>query len=184
MPEQVSCEHFEDLAVLYALGELEAPLRAAAEEHARACPACAALLQREAALAEILASGAGAEQEPSDLLLASCRSRLNRTIDTAAGRARPRAWTTLFSLRDWIAAFRISPRVHPAWSAATLLLIGAFAGLAGWEGIGRDPLRQWGPTAMTVLAAPPPAPVAPAHENATQQPAAQAQHPTPAVTAR
>ena len=49
---------------------------------------------------------------------------LSRTIDTAAGRARPRAWTTLFSLRDWIAAFRISPRVHPAWSAAALLLIG------------------------------------------------------------
>ena len=89
MPEPVSCEHFEDLAVLYALGELEAPVRAAVEEHARACPACAALLQREAALAEILASGSRAA--PSESLPTfcwrSCRSHLNRTIDD---RCRPR----------------------------------------------------------------------------------------------
>jgi TonB family protein len=183
MSEQVSCEHFESFAVLYALGELEAPLRAAAEEHARACPDCAALLRREIALAEMLASGARAaeEQEPSDLLLASCRSRLSRTLDTATAPIRPRAWTTLFSLRDWIAAFRFSPRVHPAWSVAALLLIGALAGLAGRQGIGRAPLQQWGPTAMTVLAAPAPAPVVPAQEDATPQPAAQAQLPAPSV---
>jgi TonB family protein len=181
MSDPVSCETFEQLAVLYALGELEAAVRAAAEEHARACPACAALLQRETAFAEIIASGsrAAAEQEPSDLLLASCRNRLSRRLDVTKIPIRPRAWTTLFSLRDWIAAFRVSPRFHPAWSAAALLLVGTLAGLAGWQGIGREPLQQWGPTAMTVLAAPPP--VAPAQEDATPQSAAQPQLPAPSV---
>ena len=187
MPDLVSCETFEHLSVLYALGELEAPVRAAAEEHARACPACAAVLQREIALAEMLASRARATagQEPSDLLLANCRSRLRRTLHNEAAAGRPRAWATLFSWHDWIAAFRFSPRVHPAWSAAALLLLGAFSGLAGWQGIGRAPLQRWGPAALTVLAASAPAPVAPAlaPKDATPQPSAQAPLPAPLVPA-
>jgi TonB family protein len=175
MPDPVSCENFEGLALLYALGELEAPVRAAVEEHARVCAGCAAVLQREAALAAILASDnrVAVAQEPSDLLLARCRNRLSRTLNGEAAPNRRQAWASLFSPREWIAAFRISPRFHPAWSAAALLLVGILSGLAGWQGIGRAALEQWRPAVMTVSAAPPPsitpAPARPAVPDAAPQ---------------
>jgi TonB family protein len=180
MPEPVSCGHFENLAALYALGELEAPVRAGIEAHVRACSHCAAVLRHETALADVLASGSRADdqQEPSDLLLARCRSDLSKSLDAAAA-SRPRGWGALFSLRSWGAAFRISANFHPAWSVAALLLVAAVAGLAGWEGVGRAPLQRLGPAVMTVFAAPAPvpgvasaSPVTPTGANAAPQPPA------------
>jgi TonB family protein len=159
MPEPISCEHFESLAVLHALGELEAPVRAAVEEHARVCADCATVLHRETALSAILSSeqrAAGA-QEPSDRLLARCRSRLSHTLDREAAPSPRQEWAGLLSPREWIASLRLSPKFHPAWSVAALLLVAILSGLAGWQGIGRAALQQWGPTVMTVSAAPPPA---------------------------
>lgn len=163
MTEPVSCGHFEDLAVLYALGELEADARGAVEDHARACPECAAVLRRETTLATILgpANRPIGEPEPSGLQLARCRNKLSRTLDDNAAALRPRIWTSLFSPREWMASLRVSPKLHPAWSVAALLVIGALSGLAGWEGIGRLPHQMLGPAVITVLAAPPP-PAAPA----------------------
>src|SRR3990172_2331514 len=159
MSEPVSCTNFESLAALCALGEMEAPVRAEVEAHARACPNCAAVLRREIALAEILAPNSRtAEREPSDLLLSRCRTRLDRSLDKTA--QNPGIVTYLFAPREWIAALHVSPRFHPAWTVAALSLVAILSGLAGWQGIGGAPLRNFGPTIMTVSAAPPPAPVA------------------------
>jgi TonB family protein len=171
MAEPLSCGNFEGLALLYALGELEARARAGVEEHARVCPGCAAVLQRETALAGILAPGNRAlgGQEPSDLLLAHCRSELAGTLDQAEAASRRRAWTSLFSPWSWIAALRFSPKFHPAWSVAALLMVAAVSGLAGWEGVGHAPLQRLGTAAvMTVSAAPPP-PVTPTGQDAAPQ---------------
>jgi TonB family protein len=170
MARPVSCVEFEDLAVLHALGELDDDARAGVEEHARACEPCAAVLQRETDLAAILspASRSAADQESTDVLLAHCRSRLGRTLDDAPPTP-SRTWTSIFSLRDWIASLRLSPRLHPAWSVAALTIIAAVSGFAGWVGLGRTPLQILGPAIITVSAAPPPL-AAPAPE-ATPAPA-------------
>jgi TonB family protein len=176
MPETVSCETFESLAVLHALGELEPAVRAAVEEHARACPACAAVLQRETTLAAILgpARRDAAEQEPSDLLLAQCRSDLGKSLDEIA---RPRGWRQWLRPRSWTEALRVSAHVHPAWSVAALLFVAAISGLAGWEGLGRVPLQLFAPTVITVAAAAPAAPmIAPTAPEATPQPQVPEQH--------
>jgi TonB family protein len=158
MPQRIDCANFEALSVLCAAGELQTPARVAVEAHARICPNCAPVLQREMQLAEILAPGgkSAAGPEPSDLLLSSCRSELSKALDAEA---EPRGWQEWLRPRNWAAA--ISLDFHPAWSVATLLLIGAISGLAGFEGVGRVQLQHLGPTVMTVFAAPPP-PVAPA----------------------
>lgn len=154
MSERVDCANFEALSVLYAAGELEAPARAAVEAHAGACSGCAAVLQRELQLATILAAGGDAtEPEPSDLLLASCRSELSKALDAEIARANN--WRQWLRPRTWAAA--VSLDLHPAWSVATLLVVGLVSGLAGFEGIGRGPLLQLSPAVMTVFAAPPPA---------------------------
>lgn len=179
MPETVHCGNFESLAVLHALGELEASVRAAVEEHARACPECVAVLQRETALASVLGPNrsAAGEPAPSDLLLAHCRSELGKSLDEAA--RRPSGWREWLRPRNWAEPFRVSMHVHPGWSVAALLFVAAVSGLAGWEGLGRVPLQQFSPAVITVSAAPPP-PVAPAVADAapqapaTEQPAADA----------
>jgi TonB family protein len=179
MPEAVHCGNFESLAVLHALGELAAPVCAAIEEHAHACPECAAVLQRETALAAILRPNrsAAGELEPSDLLVARCRTRLDQSLDEAA--QRPSGWRDWLRARNWAEPFRVSMHVHPGWSVAALLFVAVVAGLAGWEGLGRVPLQQFSPAVITVSAASPP-PVAPAVSDAAPQAAALEQ---PAVDA-
>jgi protein TonB len=169
MSEPVSCGNFEGLAVLYALGELEEPARAAVEQHAQVCAHCADVLRRETTLATILAPGdrPAAEQEPSDLLLARCRSQLSKALDEAAAK-RSADWRQWLRPRNWAEIFRVSARFHPAWSIAALLLVAAVSGLAGWQGLGRIPLDGFGPAVITVSAAPPP-PVAPAVPKAEPQ---------------
>ena len=52
MLKQVQCGNFEDLAVLYAAGELSVAERAVVDAHVRECPGCAAILSRELELRE------------------------------------------------------------------------------------------------------------------------------------
>jgi TonB family protein len=174
MPKAVHCGQFEDLAILYSLGELEPDDRAAVEEHARLCAGCAGILRREAELNALLAPSAPADAEPSDLLLARCRHDLARALDEDSRAARRRMWRSLFSPRAWAASLRISPRMHPAWSVAALVIVGGISGLAGWEGIGRAPLQPPGPTVLTVSAAPPPPVASPAAPAASSPQAATA----------
>jgi HEAT repeats/Putative zinc-finger len=155
MPEKVSCGNFESLAVLYAAGEMEAPSRAAVEEHARACADCAARLQSEMTMAGLFAAGGRGElrQDPHDLLLARCRSRLGRTLD--AEDDSPRGWRQWLRPRNLAAAFGVSVDFHPGWSVAALLLVAAVSGWAGWEGVGRVSVKRPAEPLMTISATPP-----------------------------
>jgi TonB family protein len=159
MLKSVQCEEFEGLAVLYAVGEMEPPVRAAIEEHARLCANCAAILRREVQLAQALAAAGPptADPDPSDLLLARCRSDLSRTLDKVAAE-QPRGWRNWLRPGAWTS--RLSFDFHPAWSVATLALVAVLSAWAGWKGVGPAALRQYGPAIMTVSAAAPP-PIAP-----------------------
>ena len=67
MPNEISCAGFEDIAVLYAFGELSEGERAAVEAHVQACAECAAMLRSEIALHEAIAARTQAIVQPSDL---------------------------------------------------------------------------------------------------------------------
>jgi len=119
--EGMACEGFEHLLVLYACDELDARERTAVEEHSQQCSACATSLARELRLRQALA---GAERpaeklDPSGVLLAQCRSELAEALDDASQKGAGR-WVPS-RLAGWFA-------LHPAWSAALLLLAGVGAG--------------------------------------------------------
>ena len=130
MQKKIECAEFEDLAVLCALGELDEAERTAVEQHAAQCQPCAAILRREVQLLETLS----AHREPGDsdniseFLLAQCRSELSEALDDDEA-ARKQSWLERLSPSRWAELF---PRVlayHPGWSAAVLLLVGAFGGV-------------------------------------------------------
>src|SRR5579883_212917 len=135
MLPELNCSNFEDYAVLYVTGEASEEYRAAVDAHVRQCTNCAAKLSRETELQQFLASRVQPADrlDRSELLLARCRSELFETLDDAAAQPK-RSWYGLLSPSRWSHAFRRGFVFHPAWSAATLLLIGALAGTAG---------RQW-----------------------------------------
>ena len=141
--EKVSCTEFENLLSLHACEELEGDSRAELEAHLAGCPACAAALVRErkllAALAECEAPA------PSSALLAQCRSELAEALEAIPEKRT--VWTRLYeALRpsSWLA-------LHPAWSAAFLVLIGVVLGQF-LPPQSRDSGQTSAPPAMTVSA--------------------------------
>ncbi len=148
MLKQVQCGDFEELAVLYAAGEMEEPERCAVEAHARACTECSAILQREMQLAEFLSAGRQTPGE-ADLLLAECRRELGRALEKE--KAPPAGWRWVLPW-NWGWALRTSANFHPAWSVAGLAAAALIAGIAGWQGIGRAPVKAGSPV-MTIASA-------------------------------
>lgn len=149
------CSEFEDLAVLHAFGELDDAERAAVEAHARECAACAKVLQREAQLHSAVAARDenAASLDPSGLLLAQCRSDLAETLDDAEA-AQKRSWLERLSPSHWPELFPRVLALHPGWSTAVLLLVGAFGGIAGRAWYRQTTLPLPGKPIMTVSAAP------------------------------
>ena len=156
MVEELNCSNFEDRAILYAAGELIEESGAAVEAHAQQCANCAAVLSREMSLRKAFA----ARVQPADtldgsqLLLARCRSELFEALDDRAAESK-RSWQAL--LTPWrVGAFRHAFVFHPGWSAAALLLVGAFAGTAAREWYRQSVLPVPGNPVITVSA---PAPI-------------------------
>jgi anti-sigma factor RsiW len=129
----IRCEDIESLAVLYACDELDVSERGELEAHAAQCPACAAVVLREARLQRAIAS----LDQPADsldrsgLLLAQCRSELAESVDDRLARAGRSAWRSIFSPVDWWGALRHTLIYHPATSMAVLVVAGFLAGVAG-----------------------------------------------------
>ncbi len=131
----VRCEDIETLAVLYACDELDATERAAVDAHAAQCPACAAVISREARLQQAIAS----LDQPADtldrsgLLLAQCRSELSETLDDRVARAgrSTSVWRSIFSPMAWWGGLRHTLIYHPAMSMTMLVVAGFLAGVAG-----------------------------------------------------
>jgi hypothetical protein len=163
--QSLPCAEFEELAVLYALGELAGHELAAVEAHAAECASCAALLESEAQWNAAIAG----RRKPADaldgcgMLLAQCRSELAEAIDdathTQSGNAQERAgafasggWAWLYPSR-WATALRQMVAGHPGWSTAALLIVGATASLVG-SAVSRQILPEPAAPVMTVSSAP------------------------------
>jgi HEAT repeats/Putative zinc-finger len=116
------CAQFERRLTLYAWDELEPSDRAAVEQHIAACASCAATLARERTLLEQLSSVL--PEQPDDMLVAQCRRSLSQNLDRAGS-----SWLDSW-LKRWKVAFRPGAWLiaHPAWTVATLVLLGFFAG--------------------------------------------------------
>jgi hypothetical protein len=164
MPRLVQCAEFEELAMLYAAGELGDEERAAADAHARECAACAATLGNELAWRDAWAAKEPASDklDRSELLLAQCRSELAETLDdagvgstTGGGKNSWRSWfSSSRPWAGWAAAFRHALAFHPGWSTAVLLIAGALGGTVGRTWYRAISLPLPGKPVMTVSAAP------------------------------
>lgn len=155
-PDPKYCAEFDDLAILYAAGELSEEARAAVESHVRDCDSCAAKLQ-----AEIDLRAAILKQEPvvekldrSDLLLARCRSELSETLEAAGATGPKQHWYQRLLPGRWTGELRRVLVVYPGWSAAALLLAGALGGTAVRTWYSQTMLPLPGKPVMTVSAAP------------------------------
>jgi anti-sigma factor RsiW len=151
----IRCEGIEQFAVLYACDELDPAARTAVEAHTARCPACAAVVSREARLHQAIASF----DQPADsldrsgLLLAQCRSELAEALDDRQARANQPGWRAVFSPAAWWAALRDTLIYHPAMSMAALVVVGFLAGVAGQKSGGTSPASPQHPV-MAVSSAP------------------------------
>lgn len=140
----MQCEQIERRLSLYACDELDAVQRAAVEEHLKACPACAAALEREQKMLQALA--ACEMQEPSPSLLHSCRSALGEAVDDLADSSPWRRWLSSLRPASWLA-------MHPAWGTALLLLLGVVLGYSVPRWLRPEPVLTPGtPATMAVYA--------------------------------
>ncbi len=125
------CAEFEERIVLYAAGELDGTEKEDVEEHLKQCAPCAAALEHERRL--LAAVSECAPSEPDAHLLASCRAGLADALDEAGERGAWMRWVKPLA-PNWFA-------LHPAWSAALLLLVGFSVGslVPGWVAQLRGP---------------------------------------------
>lgn len=117
------CEAVTALLVFYVCGEVNEQERAAIEEHIAECADCRAQMSEEREFHEALLSlpNDGAQLDSAGILLAQCRSELAEKLDdwehpTVKGKVRGVGW-----FRGWMV-------LHPAWSAAALVLLGLVGG--------------------------------------------------------
>jgi hypothetical protein len=155
MQREIKCPEFEDLALLYAAGEMDDTGRAAVDRHAGECQACAAILQREMRLQAALSahSQAAEQNDVPEFLLAQCRSELSEALDDA-GAAPEHSRLEWLSPSRWAELFPRLLAAHPGWSTAALLFVGAFGGIAGRAWYRTTLLPLPGKPLMTVSAAP------------------------------
>jgi len=115
------CNEFSRLAVFYACDELDPGPRAAIEEHAAACPSCAAVLENERRLIEAVVCRR--QLGPSAVFLAQCRGDLADALDDSAPVTRWQRLSGWLRPGTWFA-------FNPALSAAVCILLGITLGTA------------------------------------------------------
>jgi hypothetical protein len=117
-----ACPEFESHVMFYAMDELEGAERDALEEHLDHCARCVAALDGERKFLEMATSDR--RLEPTPALLANCRNRFEDTLDEMDHRSIWVRWRESLFPAHWLA-------LHPAASAAMLLVIGFSAGILG-----------------------------------------------------
>lgn len=129
------CEQIGALLVFYVCDEVNQDERAAIEQHLSTCVACRLQLAEEHAFQKAISSFAqrAGEGDAAGILLAQCRSELAEKLDDLERPSTKEKNTTLGWLRGWMV-------MHPAWSAATLILLGLVAGseYARWINAPKD----------------------------------------------
>lgn len=124
--KHIHCIEREEAITMLACGELAPEAAAALEPHLNECAGCAEAFEQEKRLREACVLNAGTE--PSQALLAECRTQLDAAIDRAGV---PGFWTRVwagfakggwrFHQHNWLAA-------HPAWGAAVFVIAGIVIG--------------------------------------------------------
>jgi len=118
------CAEVAPLLVFYVCDEVNEAERAAIEGHVAGCTECRAQLSEELEFRSAIGSPPRADEQldAAGILLAQCRSELAEKIDDLE---RPPAKDKVHAfswLRGWM-------MLHPAWSAATLVLLGLVGGV-------------------------------------------------------
>jgi len=121
---QKGCAEIAPLLVFFACGEVHEEERAAIAKHVAICEECRRQLTEEEDFQATMGSTAQAadELDATGTLLAQCRSELAEKLDEIAQPAVVEKAPTFGRLRWWMA-------LHPAWSAALLLLFGLVGGV-------------------------------------------------------
>jgi HEAT repeats len=122
------CDAIGPLLFFFVCDEVNEQERAAIEKHVAVCADCREHLETERALHSDLASlpQASDQLDPSGVLLSQCRSNLSEKLDDLHAPAAKEKWLSFFWLRRWLT-------VHPAWSAALLILFGLVTGVQGTQ---------------------------------------------------
>lgn len=121
--DKLRCWEVERDLALYLSDDLSAEVRAAFDDHLRACTACSSALASARDLLALLEVRPVADPPP--VLLNSCRDELQEMLDAVPPGRRSR-WKWFLHAIDptnWILA-------HPAWSAALLIVVGVSLGYA------------------------------------------------------
>jgi hypothetical protein len=125
------CTEIASLLVFYVCDEVNDQERAAIERHLADCAACQAQLSEERDFHSTISSLPRADEQAdsSGILLAQCRSELAEKLDDLARPAVKEKVLAFGWLRGWMT-------LHPAWSAATLVLFGLVAGVQSTQWLG------------------------------------------------
>lgn len=128
------CTEISALLVFYVCDEVNDQERADIEQHLAECSGCQTQLIEEREFQNAIASMPPADElaDPSGILLAQCRSELAEKLDDLERPAASQKLPAYSWFRGWMT-------LHPAWSAATLVLLGLVAGTqyAQWS-VGRN----------------------------------------------
>jgi hypothetical protein len=149
-PASGRCSQIAPLLVFYSCDELTSQERARVQAHLAVCPGCATQLAQETALLEAIGDVPQTAQllGRDDILLSQCRSELAESLDDMASPAP--AIVQRWQPFGWVhRAFAL----HPAWSGAALLIIGAALGTQVLQWLPAGNSANSG-TAVNVLAAP------------------------------
>jgi hypothetical protein len=133
------CTEISPLLVFYVCDEVNDQERAEIERHLAECSGCRAQLaeEREFQAAVISLPRADEQADSAGILLAQCRSELAEKLDDLERPASGKKLPAYSRFRGWMT-------LHPAWSAATLVLLGLAAGTqyAQWASGRHDAIPQ------------------------------------------
>ena len=118
-----ACEEIAALLVFYVCDEVNEQERTVIEQHLADCAACRTQLAEEREFQSAIGSlpHAGDQLDAAGILLSQCRSELAETLDDLERPAKKDKGLRFGWVRGWMT-------LHPAWSAATLVLLGLVAG--------------------------------------------------------
>jgi hypothetical protein len=118
-----TCAEIAALLVFYVCDEVNEQERTAIEQHLADCAPCQAQLAEEREFQTAIGSlpHAGDQLDAAGILLSQCRSELAETLDDLERPAAKQKVLRFGWLRGWMT-------LHPAWSGATLVLLGLVAG--------------------------------------------------------
>jgi HEAT repeats len=121
--QKKTCAEIAALLVFYVCEEVNEQERAEIEHHLRQCEGCRAQLAEEREFREAIVSVplAADELDAAGIVLSQCRSELLEELDDLEHPAAKEKVRRFGWLRGWMV-------LHPAWSAASLLLLGLVVG--------------------------------------------------------